>query len=425
MPLQVTSLKAVGGYMFGKALALLFLSFAGADQTPPPVSKIEIGSGLLTQFQGDIAKQVDKRGIDFSADEQFLSALRNSGAQDRLLVSVGHSKVYLRNESVAENEALTRLLDCARMEYKEVLLGIDSCESALKALPNNPLVLTAVAAMQGRHNCESQQALYNVQKAVRLAPESSEPHRVYGFLLACSQEPDRAVQEYQKAIKLDPDNARAHFDLGMHYGSADEKALPEMRQAATLDPTNGYYRLWIGQFLESRGKVDDAFREYKEAENVDPQNPNPYIRRAGILAEKKQYDEAIQEAHQAIAAGPQFMQSHLALASVLFLKGDFEQAVDVLQAAARAIPNDSNAYFRMINLLAERGNLARAISVAREAVARDPQLAVIFRYQLADLLEKSGDYAGALEEYQRLVVTQGENPDLLNAIERVNAKLYH
>jgi tetratricopeptide (TPR) repeat protein len=292
-----------------------------------------------------------------------------------------------------------------------MLLGIDSCESALKTLPNNPLVLTAVAAMQGRRNCRSQQALTNIQKAVGLAPKSSEPHRVYGFLLACSEEPRRAEKEYQEAIKLDPDNARAHFDLGMYYGSADKKALPELRQAATLDPTNAYYRYWIGQFLESEGNVDDAFREYKKAETVDPQYPEPYISRAGIFAEKKQYNEAVHEAQQAVAVNPNHMPSHLALANVLLLKGDFEPALDVLQEAARAIPDDSNAYFRMINLLVERGNATRAISVAREAMARDPKFAVIFRYQLADILEKSGDYAGAHEEYQRLVETQGEIPN--------------
>jgi len=410
--------------VFGKLLALLLLSFGWADQRLPPVSKIELGSGLLTQFQSDLAKQVDKRGIDFTADNQLLSALRDSGAQDRLLDSVSHSRPYPGNESAADTEALTRLLDCVRMEYKTTLWAIDSCESAVKTLPNNPLVLTAVAVMQGRHNCRSQQALDHIQKAVGLAPDSSEVHRVYGFLLACSKKPRLAEQEYQEAIKLDPDNARAHFDLGMYYGSADKKALPELRQAAKVDPTNGYYRYWVGQFLESSGKVDDAFQEYKEAEDIEPLYPEPYISRAGILAQKKQYDEAIQEARRAIAANPDYMPSHLAMANALLLKGDFEQALDVLQRAAKSIPKDSNAYFRMVNLLAEKGNLARAISVAREAVARDPELAVIFRYQLADLLEKSGDYASALEQYQGLAVTQGENPDLQKAIKRVRAKLY-
>jgi tetratricopeptide (TPR) repeat protein len=410
--------------VFGKLLALLVLSFAGTNQNLPPVSKIELGSALLTQFQWDIANQIDKRGIDFTPDDQFLRTLRNSVAQDRLLDSVSHSTVYPRIESSAETEAFTHLLDCARMEYKENLLGIETCESALKTLPNNAFVLTAVAFVEGRHNCGSQQALYNIQKAVQLAPELSEAHRVYGFLLACSEKPARAVQEYQNAIKLDPGNARAHFDLGMQYGSADEKALSEMRKATTLDPTNGYYRFWVGQFLESQGKVDDALREYKEAEEVDPQYANPYIQRAGILAEKKQYEEAIQEAQKAIAANPQYMQSHLALANVLFLKGDFERAVDVLQEAARSIPNDPNAYFRLVNVLAEKGDLTRAISVAREAVARNPKSEIIFRFQLADLLEKSGDYAGALEEYQRLVATQGETSQLQEALDRVNAKLH-
>ncbi len=410
--------------MFGKLLALLFLSLAGADQSISPVSKIELGSGLLTQFQSDLAKQVDKRGIDFTPDGQFLGALRNSGAQGSLLKSVSHSRTYPRNEFAAETEALTHLLDCARMEYKEMLLAIDSCESALKTLPNNPLVLTAVAAMQGRHNCRSQQALDNIQKAVRLAPESSEAHRVYGFLLSCSEKPSLAEKEYEAAIKLDPNNSRAHFDLGMYYGSADKKALPELRQATTLDPTNGYYRYWVGQFLESSGKVDEAFREYKEAENVEPIYPRPYISRAEILAARKQYSEAIQEAQRAIAANPDYMPSHLTMADVLLLKGDFEQALDVLEAAAKAIPSDSNAYFRMVNILAARGNSKRAISVAREAIARDPHFAVIFGNQLGDLLEKSGDYAGALEQYQRLVAIQGETPDLQKAIVRLNAKLH-
>jgi tetratricopeptide (TPR) repeat protein len=410
--------------LFWKLLAFLVLSVAGTDQNLPPVSKIELGAGLLTRLQWDLAKQIDIRGIDFTPDDQFLNTLRNSVAQDRLLESVSHSKVYPRIESSAENEAFTYLLDCARMEYKEKLLGIQMCESALNTLPQNPFVLTAVAFVEGRHNCGSQQALHNIQKAVSLAPESSEAHRIYGFLLACSEKPGRAAQEYQEAIKLDPDNARAHFDLGMYYGSRDKKALPELSQAATLDPTSGYYHYWIGQFLESRGQVDDALREYKEAENVDPLYPDAYISVAEILAERKQFSEAIQEALRAIAANHDYVPSHLVMANVLLSKGDSEQALNVLQGAARANPNDPNAYSRMINILAETGNLTRAISVAREAIARDPELAVFFRYQLADLLEKSGDYAGALEEYQRLAVSQGETPQLQKAIKRTNAKLH-
>jgi tetratricopeptide (TPR) repeat protein len=170
--------------------------------------------------------------------------------------------------------------------------------------------------------------------------------------------------------------------------------------------------------------VDDALREYKEAENVDPLYPDAYISVAEILAERKQYSEAIQEALRAIAANHDYVPSHLVMANVLLSKGDSEQALNVFQGAARANPNDPNAYSRMINILAETGNLTRAISVAREAIARDPELAVFFRYQLADLLEKSGDYASALEEYQRLAVSQGETPQLQKAIKRTNAKLH-
>jgi len=430
-------------------LALAALHFLGSNTSPAPVSKLELVRGLVSfQYQRDLIRIVGERGVDFVLDVDLENMLMHSGASKELLSSTRSAHlVFLGTESIIENQAIACLSKCAELEHKGQSGGVaEECEPALKLLPNNVYVLTAVSYALA-HDFRSIEALPYIQQAARLAPESSEVHRIYADVRAHAdakemeeeeKEGDReneahaqkyqerfdfAVSEYLEAVRLDPDNTIAHFELGRHYGSDQaDRALVEFREVARLDPTSAYVLCEAGEILAGQDKLDEALVEFGKAEKTDPGFTRAYQQRAEILAIKERYDEAIREAKKAIELEPKFMPSKLTLSNVYMRGGDFEPAMSVLHEAALSDHDNPTPSLYMAGYLYDKGDWDGANTVLREAIRMSPKLGYLHA-ELAAMLEEEADYGNALGEYQEVMKLSGDSTELQTAIKRVKSKL--
>lgn len=438
--------------MLSVLFALAALRFFVSDTSAPPVSKLELISGLVTfQYQRDLERFVRERGIDFVLDADFENTLNHAGANKELIAATRSThSFHPGGDSVAEGQAIVYLSKCAGLEHGGQTGGVaEECEPALKLLPNNVYVLTAVSYAMA-HDFHSVEALPYIQQAVRLAPESSEVHRVYADvrLHPDGKEEDEseekkddkgenerrtekyqekfnvAVSEYLEAIRLDLDNTIAHYELGRTYSSDEpEKAVAEYEEVARLDPTSADALSKAGDILAGEDKLDEALVEFAKAEKADPNFSRAYQHRAEIFAEKKQYDDAIREAKKAIELDPKFMPSRLTLADAYLRKGEFEHSMRVLREAALSEPDNPAPTEYMVDALYDKGDLAGAISALREGIRTSPVKWSQPHAELAALLEESGEFGNALNEYQEVLKLSGDSPELQIAINRVKPKL--
>jgi tetratricopeptide (TPR) repeat protein len=182
------------------------------------------------------------------------------------------------------------------------------------------------------------------EKALALAPRSSELHRllgnVYGrraetgSMLTAPGNAKKARQYFEEAFELDPNNREAASNLFEYYleapgflGGGLDKAETLAKRIATLDTPAGHHALAqlerkqkrydaaeeqlrravelaphqvtrlvdLAKFLADRGRVKESDEKFEEAERIAPNNPELLFTRAETYIQQKRN---LKDAHQ-------------------------------------------------------------------------------------------------------------------------------
>jgi tetratricopeptide (TPR) repeat protein len=182
------------------------------------------------------------------------------------------------------------------------------------------------------------------EKALALAPRSSELHRllgnVYGrraetgSMLTAPGNAKKARQYFEQAVELDPNNREAASNLFEYYleapgflGGGLDKAETLAKRIATLDTPAGHHALAqlerkqkrydaaeeqlrravelaphqvtrlvdLAKFLADRGRVKESDEKFEEAERIAPNNPELLFTRAETYIQQKRN---LKDAHQ-------------------------------------------------------------------------------------------------------------------------------
>jgi TolB-like protein/Tfp pilus assembly protein PilF len=180
----------------------------------------------------------------------------------------------------------------------------------------------------------------------------------------------------ERALALDSTLAEAHASLA--YGQFQHEwkwddAESGFRRALALDPNYATGHQWYGDFLDGRGRLQEALEEFKRAQQLDPLSRVIGMEVGWGLYRLHRYDEAVAAAEQVVSLDPNFAVGHVALGLSYLQKGRLRQAVEELQQSVavsdrdpRAVADLSCAYAALgirdsaLALLAElRGRSAR------------------------------------------------------------------
>lgn len=119
-------------------------------------------------------------------------------------------------------------------------------------------------------------------------------HSDYAIFLASRNRSAEALTELQKAVKLAPDNAQMHYMLALANAEAQDpqSALTSLDKAITLDPAflQAYYNRALIQ--NSLGNLDKACADLDAATKQQPQNPEFAYTKAVLLYQAKKTNEA-------------------------------------------------------------------------------------------------------------------------------------
>jgi tetratricopeptide (TPR) repeat protein len=307
------------------------------------------------------------------------------------------------------NYELAYWLHQLRSPHLEEVVRYSTAAVALRPLsPGAHYQLGAALRDKG----QTEEALAEFRKALRLEKDYPDCHNCRGVALADKGQVDEAIAEYREAIRLQPDHVLAHDNLGVALGKKGQldEAIAEHREALRLNKDYAPAHSNLGVALHDKGQLDEAIAEHREALRLQPDLVLAHNNLGVALADKGQLDEAIAEFRQALRLKKDFPVTHINLGAALHKKGQLDEAIAEFRQAIRLNKDYAPAYYGLGCALADKGQLDEAIAEYRQALRLnkdDPEA----HSNLGVALHDKGQLDEAIAEYHQALRLKKDDPE--------------
>ena len=280
---------------------------------------------------------------------------------------------------------------------------------------------TAIAHQEYDHAV----ALLNKAEAVEPAGSLENARIAYdrGYIEQAQHQNATAEANYRKAEEIDPKQFEPHAALGHLLASQQQwaEARHELETAVALQPASGDAQQMVASAARTLARVDAEMHDDAAASDallvalqLTPEQPDDTLFAAQLAEDVGNYDGAGKEYQKILAKDPTSIAATEGLARALIHEGKFADAESVLHPALAQEPNDPTMLAFSVTVLAGQGNTSAAVSQLESLHQQNPDQPAVTR-MLADLYSSAGQPDKAAPLYQQLLVSDGNNPDLLTA----------
>ncbi len=240
------------------------------------------------------------------------------------LIGIFFAITWLIADGVANNAAQvgllrTRILPGAAVAVLAVLWAVsfhqigywhDSIRllsHEAKVLPDQPTSHQYLAAAY-LYAEQPDQAIPELEAAIRLAPPSSLLQYKVAGALEKTGHGDEAVEHYQAALKLDDNSAQTHNDFGVLLMNRhqDAEARRQLERAIQLDPNLAKAEANLSLLCAKTRDYAAAIRHGERALALDPKQLDCYHYIAVALRGEGHFAEAIQQLEQLLKLDPHY-----------------------------------------------------------------------------------------------------------------------
>lgn len=250
-----TCAQANGKYELARESLLRLTSLYGDDPTAwLDLARLAFDGGQIEQARSALATAIicDRRNIDVLLAAADLAAAQQFSTTAQRILRSASAQAELDDEQLrrlgfaAENLAD---YDGAHRAWRQIVdrspgdvLALDHCAQALWAL----------------HRRSAAIGLW--QRALTLAPENAQLHRMIGRALLANGEADTALVHYADALRFDPGNGELSLEAGLaslKHQDIDD-ALERLKTAVLLLPENVDASLGLAECLLSLNRYEEA-----------------------------------------------------------------------------------------------------------------------------------------------------------------------
>lgn len=265
-------------------------------------------------------------------------------------------------------------------------------------------------------------ALQHVLLAVQLKPDYELGHLNAGWYYTDKGNYDAAIAQLQEAVRLYPDYAVPLVNLAKVYTLQHNwhLAAETYRRAASLDHDQSTYFLQLAAFADVNERAQAARASEQSASGSDPHDFASWVHLGDAAFLAGQWPRAAQAFQHAAELRPSNALVVGKWGIALQRSGDSAQAVEVLRRALQLQPGQLLLRQSLAAVLAGSNQLADSNAQLHKILEVNPSWEHADQVHLALglNLEKSGDPAGAVQEYQRALAL---NPSLQPAAQRLAA----
>ncbi|HEV2472108.1 MAG TPA: tetratricopeptide repeat protein [Chthonomonadales bacterium] len=255
------------------------------------------------------------------------------------------------------------------------------------------------------------QALIKLEQAHRAEPRNATIENLLGITETKLGHIDEANKHYRSAIRMDAAQAAPHRNLGFNLLTAKDytHAEPELREAARLDPGDGFAHYYLLLLALATDKDAEAINEASAAGKIVDNDPDTIAHLAQAEIRIGREDDALHRIEHLEQSGQLTSVREYQLA-ILFTQHDsYSQAVHCFQRMASLDPSWPNRYNLALALL-YAGQPTDASALLTGLRAEQPHNADILMY-LGSAFEMQQKMPEALEAYQAAAAADPSNPD--------------
>lgn len=232
--------------------------------------------------------------------------------------------------------------------------------------------------------------------AVRAAPSDARTHADLGLVYEANGLWDAAEQSFAHALAIDASQTvwLYHRALALREGGASEAALAALREAANKLPADPAVQQRLGHWLLDGGDLDGAQAAFLKALAARPDQPEFLTGLAGVAVARASWDEALTLTKRALKGNPGYRPAFYARGQALQGLGRSEEAKALLAAGMNA-----------------------KLTWYPDALTREflgYQLTTSSLSEQASAAVASGEYARAVDLYEKLVQRKPDDPDMLS-----------
>jgi tetratricopeptide (TPR) repeat protein len=343
------------------------------------------------------------------------------------------------------------------------VLAVAQTSSSAQRAPNTSALLDrAKGLIQGG---DPQGAISLLERADLHAPGASEIHALKGVCLALLAKPIESAEEFDQAIALRPNYAPTYLSSGLAFANFHDldRASARLSTALRLDPhlpgARFNYALVLaraGKYAESEKQVDMSFAD---KQGKEPALDLWFLKARDVYYQKKWQDtidayskvlefqqdlpeayfaigeafyylnlpqKSMPELEKAVALDPEKFTAHKLLGKLYQNTGRQHEAIAQLEQAHRLQPSDRETIYRLYRIYVHNGDTINSSRLEKElqnSDARDMEESIgearaVILNNTGIELEKKGDFAGALDQYDQAAKT-----DVTNVVFQRNAAL--
>jgi tetratricopeptide (TPR) repeat protein len=251
-------------------------------------------------------------------------------------------------------------------------------------------------------------AIEQLQAAIELAPERSEPHRVLGMVSLADEQYDRAIDELKKALSLNAGDERVRLALADALVRTEQfdAAEQSLRETIARLPESGRAHYSLARLFQRQGKQPEALKEFQAAVAFNPLiGLNGIYQTMGALAAARQnFDAALDAYSQRVEVQPNAADAHQELGDTYARVSRTDEALAEFAVALSIDPNRASAYASLSQIYLRQGQYDVAVTAARRSLDIDPAQQQT-RYALGTALMRLGraeEGEKELKEFERL-----------------------
>jgi tetratricopeptide (TPR) repeat protein len=267
--------------------------------------------------------------------------------------------------------------------------ALDTIGPSIEKHPDDPGLLTVRASARNSLKNTSG-ALGDAERAVQLAPSSTDAVAVLAGIYQSQRQGDKARELVEGAIKRAPDNADLRLMLVQIYASLGLEPQVEalLIELIRLQPNEEAHRIRLAQFYTGVKHQDDAERVLRDAIKAIPDDRDLKSALIDFLATQRSREAAAKELAAMIAAAPRDDDLRFEEAKFDEQGQEYAKAEAVYRqiiAAHGSAGAGTAARIRLAALKAQQNDLAGAQALVAEVLADNPRDddALILRGNLA------------------------------------------